>query len=77
MVESRVPRKQRENAMSYTCYFCDKKRQKANKVSHSNIKSRTWQQPNLHTVRAVENGRVIRVRACTRCIRSGSVVKAA
>ena len=63
--------------MAYSCYYCGKTRQKANQVSHSNIKSRKWQQPNLQSVRSVENGRVKRVHACTRCIRSGRVVKAA
>lgn len=63
--------------MAYSCYYCGKGRQKANKVSHSNIKSRKWQQPNLQLVRAVDNGRVKRVYVCTRCIRSGRVVKAA
>jgi len=63
--------------MAYSCYYCGKSRQKANKVSHSNIKSRKWQQPNLQPVRTLENGRSKRVQACTRCIRSGLVVKAA
>ena len=63
--------------MAYTCKFCGKRRQKAHKVSHSNIKTRKWQQPNLQTVRAVVDGTVKRIRVCTRCIRSGRVVKAA
>ena len=62
--------------MAYVCHFCGKDRQKAHKVSHSNIKSRKWQQPNLQMVRAVEDGSEKRVYACTRCIRSGRVVKA-
>jgi len=63
--------------MAFTCDFCEKRRQKAHKVSHSNIKSRKWQEPNLQDVRAMIAGRVQRARACTRCIRSGRVVKAA
>ncbi|MDD9936514.1 MAG: 50S ribosomal protein L28 [Myxococcales bacterium] len=63
--------------MAFACDFCGKTRQKAHKVSHSNIKTRKWQQPNLQPVRAVKDGRVQRMRACTRCIRSGKVVKAA
>ena len=63
--------------MAYACDFCGKTRQKAHKVSHSNIKTRKWQQPNLQSVRAVVGGRTKRVRACTRCIRTGKVVKAA
>jgi len=61
--------------MAYTCEFCGKRRQKAHKVSHSNIKTRKWQQPNLQSVRAVVGGRTKRVRACTRCIRTGKVIE--
>ncbi len=63
--------------MAYECELCGKTRQKAHKVSHSNIKTRKWQRPNLQSVRAVIGGQVKRIRACTRCIRSGKVVKAA
>ncbi|MFW6050543.1 MAG: 50S ribosomal protein L28 [Myxococcota bacterium] len=63
--------------MAYTCDYCGKRRQKAHKVSHSNIKTRKWQEPNLQRVRAMVNGRAQRVRVCTRCIRSGRIVKAA
>jgi large subunit ribosomal protein L28 len=63
--------------MAQTCDFCGKNRHKAHKVSHSNIKTRKWQQPNLQSLRALVDGQVRRVSACTRCIRSGRVVKAA
>lgn len=63
--------------MAFACDFCGKSRQRAHKVSHSNIKTRKWQKPNLQPVRAVVDGRVQRMQACTRCIRSGRVVKAA
>ncbi|MBW2548722.1 MAG: 50S ribosomal protein L28, partial [Deltaproteobacteria bacterium] len=33
--------------MAQTCDFCGKNRHKAHKVSHSNHKTRKWQQPNL------------------------------
>jgi large subunit ribosomal protein L28 len=63
--------------MAFACDYCGKTRQKAHKVSHSNIKTRKWQQPNLQPVRALRDGHVLRLRACTRCIRTGRVVKAA
>ncbi len=63
--------------MAFSCYYCDKARQKAHKVSHSNRKARKWQHPNLQPVHVLLDGRPARVRACTRCIRSGVVVKAA
>ena len=63
--------------MSFACDYCGKTRQRAHKVSHSNIKTRKWQQPNLKAVRVVKDGLVQQLRACTRCLRSGRVVKAA
>jgi large subunit ribosomal protein L28 len=63
--------------MSFACDFCGKGRLKAHKVSHSNIKTRKWQQPNLQPVNVSQDGRTQKMRACTRCIRSGKVVKAA
>lgn len=63
--------------MAFVCDYCAKGRQKAHKVSHSNIKTRKWQEPNLQPVRAMHEGKVTQMRACTRCIRSGRVIKAA
>ena len=63
--------------MAYRCEICGKGARTANNVSHSNRKSRKWQRPNLQSVRAMVEGRKQRIRACTRCIRSGRVVKAA
>ena len=63
--------------MAFACDYCGKGRQKAHKVSHSNIKSRKWQEPNLQAVRAMVDGKVMRQLACTRCIRAGRVSKAA
>lgn len=63
--------------MAKICDYCGKGRHKAHKVSHSNVKTRKWQHPNLQAVRALVSGEVRKVMACTRCIRSGKVVKAA
>jgi large subunit ribosomal protein L28 len=59
------------------CDICDKRRMVGNKVSHSNIKTKKRQGANVQKLRAVVNGRVMRVYACTRCIRSGKVAKVA
>ena len=59
------------------CDICGKQQMSGNKVSHSNIKTRTKQKPNIKKVRALVNGRVKRVHVCTRCLRSGKVIKAA
>ena len=63
--------------MANICDFCGKSRMVGNKVSHSNIKTKKVQHPNVQKVRALVEGVVRRVRTCTRCLRSGKVVKAA
>jgi large subunit ribosomal protein L28 len=63
--------------MAAHCEVCGKQRRVANNVSHSNIKTKSIQRPNLRHVHArLENGAHRRIRACTRCIRSGLVAKA-
>ena len=63
--------------MARTCYFCEKKRQVGNNVSHANNKTKRRFFPNLQRVHANLSGTLRRVVACTRCIRSGLVQKAA
>ncbi|MDO8527049.1 MAG: 50S ribosomal protein L28 [Deltaproteobacteria bacterium] len=63
--------------MAKQCEICGKKPRTGNKVSHSNIKTKTRNFPNLQRVKALFQGKVQRIRACTRCIRSGFVKKAA
>jgi large subunit ribosomal protein L28 len=57
--------------MAAVCDLCGKRRNVANNVSHSHIKSKTVQKPNLHRVRAVVDGTSKRLRVCSRCLRSG------
>jgi len=62
--------------MAKQCDFCGKSTVFGKNVSHAhNVTSRTWE-PNLQSVRALIDGRVRRVSVCTRCLRSGRVVKA-
>ena len=63
--------------MARTCYYCDKKRLVGMNVSHANNKTKRTSLPNLQSLRVVIHGTVQRVRACTRCIRSGLAQKAA
>ena len=63
--------------MANRCDMCGKGAQAAHNVSHSNRKSRKWQLPNLQSVHALIEGSRKRVKVCTRCIRSGKIVKAA
>jgi large subunit ribosomal protein L28 len=60
-----------------TCDICGKGRLVGNKVSHSNIKTKKVQLPNLQRVKALVDGAPRRIRACTRCLRSGAVTKVA
>ena len=60
-----------------TCEVCGKRHMSGNKVSHSNIKTRKRQSANVQKVRALVEGKVVRIKVCTRCIRSGKVTKVA
>jgi large subunit ribosomal protein L28 len=63
--------------MAAHCEVCGKQRRVANNVSHSNIKTKSIQRPNLRRVHArVASGMNRRIRVCTRCLRSGLVAKA-
>ncbi|MFH0903313.1 MAG: 50S ribosomal protein L28 [Pseudomonadota bacterium] len=62
--------------MSFECEICAKKRLVGNKISHSNIKTKRTQRPNLVRVHAIIDGTRRHLRVCTRCLRSGLVVKA-
>ena len=63
--------------MSRKCEICDKTIQYGHSVSHSNRKTvRIWH-PNIQKVRVLQDGRVMRMRVCTRCIRSGRIQKPA
>jgi large subunit ribosomal protein L28 len=63
--------------MANTCEICEKGRLVGNKVSHSNIKSKRVQRPNLKRVHALVDGSRTRIRVCTRCLRSDKVQKVA
>ena len=63
--------------MAWKCDICGKRPLVGNNVSHANNKTKTKTYPNLQKVRAMVDGKVDRVRACTRCIKAGKVTKAA
>ncbi len=62
--------------MSKICEICGKGPSFGNNVSHANNKTRRVWNPNLQKIKAVRNGTVRSIKVCTRCIRSGLVVKA-
>ena len=62
--------------MAKICENCGKKPQSGNNVSHANNKTKRRFEPNLVNVRAqLPSGEVKTVTVCTRCLRSGAVVK--
>ncbi len=62
--------------MARVCDVCGKGPSFGHSVSHANNKSNRRWYPNLQPVRALVNGQTRRLRVCTRCIKSGRVVKA-
>jgi large subunit ribosomal protein L28 len=46
-----------------------------NNVSHANNRTKRVFNVNLQTIRALINGATRRIRACTRCIRTGTIKK--
>ncbi|NLX19497.1 MAG: 50S ribosomal protein L28 [Desulfobulbus sp.] len=62
--------------MARICEICGKGPATGNNVSHANNKTRRRWLPNLQRVRMLtRNGSSVRVNVCTRCIRSGAVIK--
>ena len=64
--------------MAQHCHFCGKTPMTGRNVSHAhNVTSRKWYL-NLQSVRAlIAPGTTRKVRACSRCLRSGKVIKPA
>lgn len=63
--------------MAKVCEVCGRGPKFGHRISHAhNVTKRRWN-INLQTVHAIVNGTAKRIRACTSCIRSGKVQKAA
>ncbi|MBX3276602.1 MAG: 50S ribosomal protein L28 [Acidobacteria bacterium] len=63
--------------MAKSCEVCGKGPQFGNRVSHANNRTKRRFEPNLQNVRALVKGAAKRMRVCTRCLKSGKVLKAA
>ncbi len=61
--------------MSRVCDICGKGPIVGCNVSHAhNVTKRRWY-PNLHTMRTRIGSSTVRIKICTRCLRSGKVAK--
>ncbi len=58
------------------CEICGKGVTFGIKVSHSHRRANRAWKPNVKKVKAIVNGSVKSVNVCTRCLRSGKVVRA-
>ena len=63
--------------MSKMCEICGKKPATGNNVSHAHNKTRRRWLPNLQKIRVATESGNKRMKVCTRCIRSGAIVKPA
>ncbi len=63
--------------MAAKCDVCGKAPVSGNNVSHANNKTRRKWNVNLQKIRAVHKGKLKNIKACTRCLRSGAITKAA
>lgn len=62
--------------MACVCDICNKTARAGMNVSHSHLKTKRVFKPNIQRVRAMVEGEVKRINVCTRCLRSGKVVRA-
>jgi len=66
-----------EDEVARSCEICGKRPVFGNQISHAhNVSSRIWY-PNVQRIKVVVGKTRRRMKVCTRCLRSGAVVKAA
>jgi large subunit ribosomal protein L28 len=61
---------------SNRCYVCDKGVSFGNNVSHANNKTRRVWKPNLQVARIVVDGKIRKIKVCTRCLNAGKIQRA-
>ncbi|MGH7720375.1 MAG: 50S ribosomal protein L28 [Gemmatimonadaceae bacterium] len=59
-----------------SCFVCGKGVAFGNNVSHANNKTRRVWKPNLQVARILADGKVKRIRVCTRCLAAGKIQRA-
>ena len=62
--------------MARRCEVCGKGQVSGNKVSHSMRHTRRKWNANIQSVKVNDNGTIRRANVCTRCMRSGKIVRA-
>ncbi|OGS43198.1 MAG: 50S ribosomal protein L28 [Elusimicrobia bacterium RIFOXYD2_FULL_34_15] len=63
--------------MAFKCIICDKRSVSGNNVSHSHKASKRRFKPNLQKIKILLGGIKQSAYVCTKCIKSGRIVKAA
>jgi large subunit ribosomal protein L28 len=58
------------------CFTCGKGVSFGNNVSHANNRTRRVWKPNLQVVRVVVDGKITKVKVCTKCLSAGKVKRA-
>ena len=58
------------------CFVCDKGVAHGNNVSHANNRTRRVWKPNLQVARVVVDGKITKIKVCTRCLHSGKIQRA-
>jgi large subunit ribosomal protein L28 len=59
-----------------SCFTCGKGIAFGNNVSHANNKTRRTWKPNLQVARVLVDGKITKVKVCTRCLHAGKVKRA-
>ena len=59
-----------------SCFVCGKGVAFGNNVSHANNRTRRVWKPNLQVARVLVNGKVTKVKVCTRCLNAGKIQRA-
>jgi large subunit ribosomal protein L28 len=60
----------------HRCFVCDKGVAFGNNVSHANNKTRRTWRPNLQVARIALDGKIVKIKVCTRCLAAGKIQRA-
>lgn len=62
--------------MARKCEVCGKGPMFGHNISHAHNVTRRVFLPNVHKMRVIEDGQVVRKKVCTKCLKAGKVQKA-